>query len=899
MKSFLILLLIVRCIRTDIVTLPDRKLVLNRHLFVWLSISQQTIEHVIQYQCLSNNRTLQISDKELRNIRSIALGREQNETQLYFVVTGVIDQNPYMSKVTVNCHDNEIIKQTVSFNETDYHTKNLVLKSNVDSRGKFAVISLFKTILFFDLINLSYWHKNITWPDLENFYAHEIEIITPFIYIIGQFQAPITEPGKLFYRAKLYVMEISCYINSTCEIDFLDSWISTGFVDDLLKPSISITTNRTIFVGVPQLNTVYVLFFNTTLQNVSSKTLNRPDYYRYHYGVEFVWLNQGKILVVVAVGKRRSSDDKLSILYFYDMLANNQITNDTTEFSQFSTGENDYPTEFGALNTRIVSSMSIYSTLYIYDNVDALIIIPPSLPGYYSTYYMSTKHIGPNTLSFTPNGVQCHPRTYKNDIGVWPCSICQPMKTNISLLDNQFNRNISITCPQCTNKAHCSLEAITEINWLNDTKQNGIYPESPDMDIFDDILLFHLFETNWNLKSPFFILLIVLFIVLVIIGVISLLKFSKRKYLIKFIRCFDLIGDGQLWFGGLISIAIIFIGIYALRFGFAYYNRYPSEAYVCDESNFCNENKFYNAKFQTSLQLIDVSLQQYKPIFKLLDSQEFYLNIELLNTLVHCGQINLLIANENSRIPFSCYTNDFILYLSAKLPFHNAHIELRVNSTEKIEAVRIGLHGFDEHITNNYLQKLNFSTVLNQTNRTLSSKPLLNLQLTKSINITESLTEDDNTTYSGLWLHTVDYDADRMFISSNSSSRTSTNLFIQLTNTPFFIRNKQEPIARKSEILFHTILFIGMCIDLVGMILLLLKLWFSPIAIYLLKRFANPKSFVGRLFKKKKNSSDILILKMQEDMKIMSQRIDALTNLIQQQYESNADASPLIMKERF
>jgi len=90
-----------------------------------------------------------------------------------------------------------------------------------------------------------------------------------------------------------------------------------------------------------------------------------------------------------------------------------------------------------------------------------------------------------------------------------------------------------------------------------------------------------------------------------------------------------------------------------------------------------------------------------------------------------------------------------------------------------------------------------------------------------------------------------------------------------------------------------------MCIDLVGMILLLLKLWFSPIAIYLLKRFANPKSFVGRLFKKKKNSSDILILKMQEELKIMSQRIDALTNLIQQQYESNADASPLIMKERF
>lgn len=484
-----------------------------------------------------------------------------------------------------------------------------------------------------------------------------------------------------------------------------------------------------------------------------------------------------------------------------------------------------------------------------------------------------------------PNSAQCQPSTYKNDIGVWPCSSC---KVNVTM-----NNSVSFSCPQCLNRTACPVEVATEIYWPEDIEQNGIYPELPENDVFDDVIMTYMFQTDLNFKSPFFILMIVLSIVLIIAGLISFLKLSKRftsnrQYLMKLLQHLDLIEQGQLWIGGLISIAILVLVIFASKFGDSYHYRYPIEKQICDANTAfsCDFDDFYNTKFDTSLQLLSSSTKQHKEMFGLLNSQEFTLNIEFINTLIHCGAVTLEYEKHIAFNPFSCYTNDRILYVSVKLPVHNLNLKLILFDNETIDAIRIHLTGLDAYLTDKYVQNLNFSKGFKRTDHFLSQNLVINLQLTKSINITEGLTDNDNTTYTSLWLPTFVYDTNQLFSRLNSSkSEPSTILLLPISESVFFIKNKQKPIARRSEIIFHIILFIGICIDLTCMMMFLLRVWFMPIMIFLIRKVFHPNSIIYRLIGAKKSSSEMMILnekvnaqeiamkKIQQQIKTMSKTI--------------------------
>ncbi|UJR16896.1 hypothetical protein I4U23_003794 [Adineta vaga] len=133
---------------------------------------------------------------------------------------------------------------------------------------------------------------------------------------------------------------------------------------------------------------------------------------------------------------------------------------------------------------------------------------------------------------------------------------------------------------------------------------------------------------------------------------------------------------------------------------------------------------------------------------------------------------------------------------------------------------------------NNYVQELNFSKIFNYSSGILipESQQLISLQLTKIINITEDLIDPDLTIFSGLWFPTFTFDSDRLSVDiDETSSIHHTEVSVKISETSFFIRNKQKPIARSSEIIFETVLFMCMCLDLLCMIFLLIKLWFKPI----------------------------------------------------------------------
>ena len=269
-----------------------------------------------------------------------------------------------------------------------------------------------------------------------------------------------------------------------------------------------------------------------------------------------------------------------------------------------------------------------------------------------------------------------------------------------------------------------------------------------------------------------------------------------------------------------------------------------------------------------------------------MNSQKFTLHIELINTKSHCGRLQLSSNTPSSPVSLSCYSRGLTLYTSTELSSRGSLVVLDLRGNERVETIRIGLTGGEIHQMNNYVQQLNFSKVFNYTNRTLipNNQLSIGLQLTKTINITEGLTDSDVTMYSGLWLPTFGFNLEELFEETRHLPATHTELALGFSETAFFIKNKQKPMARSSEIIFSTILFICMCLDLVCMMFLLMRLWFRPIMKLVISRLFASSSWLNRFVSKKKpcTSTDIdeLTEKMKSFTNEMQQHLDALAEKI-------------------
>lgn len=63
----------------------------------------------------------------------------------------------------------------------------------------------------------------------------------------------------------------------------------------------------------------------------------------------------------------------------------------------------------------------------------------------------------------------------------------------------------------------------------------------------------------------------------------------------------------------------------------------------------------------------------------------------------------------------------------------------------------------------------------------------------------------------------------------SSANLTSTTLTIDITETSYYIKNNQSPIAKQAEIIFRTLLFAFLCLELCAMAFLISKLLLIPL----------------------------------------------------------------------
>ena len=113
------------------------------------------------------------------------------------------------------------------------------------------------------------------------------------------------------------------------------------------------------------------------------------------------------------------------------------------------------------------------------------------------------------------------------------------------------------------------------------------------------------------------------------------------------------------------------------------------------------------------------------------------------------------------------------------------------------------------------LKELHFCHLFYMTNETLTVSPTVDIKMTKIINRTLGYKISDDTSYSAIWVPTLTLStlSDRILFDENGEyTRYLINritLVVSITESEYFMKNTQEPIARGNEIILHTILFSG------------------------------------------------------------------------------------------
>jgi hypothetical protein len=327
------------------------------------------------------------------------------------------------------------------------------------------------------------------------------------------------------------------------------------------------------------------------------------------------------------------------------------------------------------------------------------------------------------------------------------------------------------------------------------------------------------------------------------------------RYRLKILHSFkhiDLIGHGQLWIGGIVSCGICVFVIFAGLFSVNFIHLYPFEE-IKRSSLICNPN-LYNAKFTSGLQLLALpKSDEERPMFELLDEQPFILTIDLINTLINCTNINIVQRNGNYFgfiRSFQCSRDENNVTVSLTIPLvsHLTSTEIDLLEPNLVGSVRVCLKGNNKTTTNQryQLRELLVCEIFSDANDTTSSRPEFDITLTKVINRTESLKNGDLPKYAGLWIPlitgkdvTTKLIYEPIFDDYQRYYYRSSKMIIRLMESQFYIQNKQEPIARKYEIFFHNILFLGVILELFGLAFLISKLLLLPFTRLILNRCNN------------------------------------------------------------
>jgi hypothetical protein len=174
------------------------------------------------------------------------------------------------------------------------------------------------------------------------------------------------------------------------------------------------------------------------------------------------------------------------------------------------------------ISPQLIRMISTPSSLVILDVSGNILIIQPEPPGYYASTDSVNSPYG-DTMPSVSYQVACPGGTYKADTSILPCFLCPNGSQNPGIIP-------MTQCIDCSSESFCPSGAITKIDktLLLLQSQAYAYPRSPEITLFDDILLLNIFSigstSHCIVISPLFWLLITIGVALIVLLIMTILK---------------------------------------------------------------------------------------------------------------------------------------------------------------------------------------------------------------------------------------------------------------------------------------------------------------------------------------------------------------------------------------
>jgi hypothetical protein len=785
-------------------------------------------------------------------IYTVALAK--NQTQFFFVGELINGQNgTFIGVVKYNssastCDTSFSFSLQYFFNYT--HQEYYVI--GIEPKGRFAYGFSNEFIYIYDsqmnsIVNL--WNGNLTWLH-NSFMPHAVQLTGTFGITAGFIRNPLNT--KTIYIPIIYLINFNSSNNYPIIVDQYLPNATFGTWQDLLSNSdaetyfakydmsISIDNKGNILVGMQFINRIFYLSVNLTqpmkLNFISRNTNGRS----LGNGKAVAWLDNGIAAILVNIYSLTYQWSS-SEINFYDILNNGYNTN-STPLSVFPNNHQLLPFSFSSILVNIISSPS---SLALLDNLGNILVLNPTLPGFYPSV------VDTGTIPVFTVPQPCLPGTYKNQTGVYDCSLCPSGTKN--------HGNSSLQCLPCSKNSFCPLGSVDEVPYsaLHTIVQVQPYPESPESTIFDEILIQNMFNigTGHCLRvSPLFWTLMVATFVIIMIIIMGILKIcidhprsKKIRHRLKWLfKHTDLINEGELWIGGLASFCLIILVCFAYSFSGQFLKQYPLE-YTSD-SNFACDVSLRNAKFQTNIQSLSIPAAEFEQnMINSLNNQTFTLNVDFINTIMDCSVVSLqaLYGTRWLSIRWStCNNINSILSLSIPLSYQQISVQIFLADIQTIGGLRIGLSGPGDENEHYNRRELYFYQSFYKNGQILAQTLPIVLDITKVINETAPMIGEESD-FSGIYIPTFTMDSNSLFLTADqymSLNTTLTTFTIDIHETPYYIKNMQQPIAKSSEIIFHNLLFTIVCLEIFGLGFLLYKLIIKPICCFLFPQHFRKKN---------------------------------------------------------
>jgi hypothetical protein len=116
-------------------------------------------------------------------------------------------------------------------------------------------------------------------------------------------------------------------------------------------------------------------------------------------------------------------------------------------------------------------------------------------------------------------------------------------------------------------------------------------------------------------------------------------------------------------------------------------------------------------------------------------------------------------------------------------------------------------------------------------NQILAPSTIFPIELTPIVNQTAPLNHDHSSRFSAIWSYSFNVKADELFTNESRYTffyRTQTSISVIISPSIFYVSNLQQPITKQTEVIFRSLLFTIVVLEVFGLIFLLIKLFLVP-----------------------------------------------------------------------